>query len=140
MPKDNPRITFVSTEKNLDINKVTGVVVGGANGVVRGGTFSSYVVYVKDESMIWYHVKSKGLFKKVYSIDEEVEIDYSDFSSAEFGRGNGNLWLQCVIKDEFIAFTNPPLGWKDSRTVKMIENIGKFVTIKDIELFNKLVK
>ena len=140
MAKEDLKKKYLIEQKNIDETEITWTIVGGPNPVVKGGLWATYHVHVGEDFMVWYRVKSKGLFNKTYNIDEEVIIKYTDFESAEFGKGNGNTWLQCNLTKGFIAFTNTPAAWKVDASQKMVAKINEVTPIGDIEIFNKLIK
>ena len=82
-------------ENGLDIDRVFDMCVSGDEGVLATrGAFTGYFAEITDTSVICTNEKL-GIRK---------EILFSDFTRAEFGIGNGNLWLQCVVNGKFFAF------------------------------------
>ena len=113
---------------NLDLNKVFEMTVSGDEGVLaeRGG-FTGYFAEITDTSIICTNEKL-GIKK---------EIPFADFKKAEFGIGNGLLWLQCIVNDTFFAFTTLRKGWKAPSGKLMIEKIGEHIEIADMKEYER---
>lgn len=117
------------------------LVLGERNNVLPGGVWSSYHAIVGEESIMIYKVQSKGIFKKTYSLsDYKKEIKFSEFNSAEFGRHNGNLWLQTTINGSFLPFTSPKQYWISKAGQKLVKNINKNISIIDLNTYSKMIK
>jgi hypothetical protein len=114
------------------INNIEGVkvekfvlVVGGDHNVLPGNGWTQYETEVLDDRII---SKAKD--------NTEYEVLFKDIKSAEFGIGSGNLWLQLELENGQLNFCSPRKCWKSEVGKKLIENISKFVEIKDMKEYN----
>lgn len=62
------------------------VMVLGESTVLPGAIWTQYDVELLDKKMVCTNHKNSS---------QVFEIFYDSFKEAEFGIGNGNLWLQC---------------------------------------------
>lgn len=119
----------VLTEKyDLSKENVMQILLGEANNILPGGLWHGYAVLVEDEEMVCY----------TKTHETEFHIPYADFQRAEFGIGNGNLWLQCQIAGNSLVFCAPRKRWKSAAGKKLIEKISAVTQIqgmKDYERF-----
>mgnify|MGYP006960471335 FL=1 len=53
------------------------------------------------------------------------EIPFSSFQRAEFGIGNGLLWLQCVVDGHPLVFCTMRKKWKSEPAKRILEKIGE---------------
>ena len=104
------------------------LVLGEENKILSGGLCSQYEVDVLDDKMVCTKKKD---------IKISTEIPYTTFKSAEFGIGNGNLWLQCELEEGKLVFCSPRKCWKSEVGKKLIENINKVVEIKDMKAYKQ---
>ena len=100
--------------------------MGEQNVYLPGNTFTEYNVTLEDDKMHCVNKKTK----------EEFEIMYSDFNRAEFGIGNGNLWLKCNLKRGPLVFASPRKCWKSEFGKKLIEKINAVTPIQDMKEYN----
>ena len=115
-------------ENGLDIDRVFDMTVSGDEGVLsmRGG-FTGYFAEITDTSVICTHDKL-GIRK---------ELPFADFQKAEFGIGNGNLWLQCVVNGKFFAFCTPRKSWKSPAAKLLMEKIGEKTELLDMKEYER---
>ena len=62
---------------------------------------------------------------------------YNEFKNAEFGIGNGNLWLQCEIENGPLTFCSPRKSWKSKIGNKLVELVNNVCPIKDIKAYKQ---
>lgn len=104
------------------------ILVLGESNILPGKTWSQYEVNVLDDKMVCHSKKD---------ISTIVEIPYSSFKSAEFGIGNGNLWLQCELENGNLSFCSPRKLWKSEDGKKLIEKINAVTEINDMKAYKK---
>lgn len=104
------------------------MVLGDTNAVLPGKTWSQYEVEIGDSKMICTAKKEPNVV---------VEINYSDFKKAEFGIGNGNLWLQCELAQGELTFCSPRKYWKSDLGKKLIEKINSVTEIVDMKSYKQ---
>ena len=64
------------------------------------------------------------------------EVPYSLFTSAEFGCGSGQLWLQCVVDDSPFVFCMRRKDWKSSQAKLLLSKIGEHTEIQGMKEYN----
>lgn len=101
------------------------LVVTGDHNVLPGSGWTQYETEVLDDKIV---SKAKD--------NTEYEVLFKDIKSAEFGIGSGNLWLQLELENGHLNFCSPRKCWKSEVGKKLIENISKFVEIKDMKEYN----
>lgn len=104
------------------------IVLGEENPILPGRIWTEYNVEVLEEKMICIAKKNPTT---------RVEIFYSSFKNAEFGIGNGNLWLQCELEEGKLNFCSPRKNWKSEEAKKLIELIDAICPIKDMKAYKK---
>ena len=119
-----------AAKNGLPETEVFNLVLGGENGVLPGRLWQGYFTTVGDSAMKCFRAGG----------DETVEIPYSDFSRAEFGIGNGNLWLQCVVAGKELNFCSPQKSWKSEAGKRLVAKIGEHVNIVDMKLYDEYTK
>ena len=121
--------------KNIDVlmeryhlpkEEIFEMVLGNGGGVLPGKLWHAYGVVVADNEMICYTVTE----------DQEFHIPYQSFQKAEFGIGNGNLWLQCVIDGKELVFCSPRKQWKSSVGKRLIEKISAVIPVESMKEYN----
>lgn len=118
-------------ENNLEPSRVFNAVFGECSDILpKAMGYTGYIVEIKDDCLDFNNDKF-GVFHK--------EIPYSSFSSAEFGIGSGNLWLQCVVDGKPFIFCNTRGGWKSEAGKLIIEKIGAHTEIKGMDDYNKIM-
>ncbi len=115
-------------EKNgLDENKTFNMIVGNGGSILpQKAGMQGYIAEITDTSVICTNDKLK--VKK--------EIPFTSFTSAEFGIGSGQLWLQCIVDGEFFVFCSPRRDWKAPAGKLLLEKIGAQTEIKDWKAYN----
>ena len=115
-------------EKNgLDESKLFSMVVGDGGGILpQKISMQGYIAEVGETSIICSN--DKLMVKK--------EIPYESFTSAEFGIGSGQLWLQCVVDGKPFVFCAPRRDWKDKACKLLLEKIGEKTEIKGWKEYN----
>lgn len=115
-------------ENGLDVNKVFDMVVGhGGDVLPQARGYTGYIAEITDESVICTNDKLK--VKK--------EIPFSSFKSAEFGIGNGNLWLQCVVGESPFVFCSTRKNWKSEAGKLLMKKIAEHTEIKDMKAYDQ---
>ena len=104
------------------------LVLGQENNYLPGKSFTQYEVEVLDDKMVCTGKKDTSVV---------VEINYSEFKTAEFGIGNGNLWLQCELEKGTLVFCSPRKSWKSESGKKLIELINNVCAIKDMKAYKQ---
>lgn len=102
------------------------LVLGEQNNILPGKVWTQYDVEITDKEMICTEKKGGST---------TINISFDSFKSAEFGIGNGNLWLQCVIGDDNLNFCAPRKMWKSGQGKLLIEKINSVVEIKDMKAY-----
>ena len=115
-------------EKNgLDTNKAFNMIVGQGGGILpQRIAMQGYIAEITDTSLICYNDKLK--VKK--------EILFSSFTSAEFGIGSGQLWLQCIVDGAAFVFCSPRRDWKGPAGKLLLQKISEHTEIKDWKEYN----
>ena len=103
------------------------LMVGDENSYLPGKTWSKYDVEILDDKMVCQSKKDSSV---------KVEIPYTDFVTAEFGIGSGNLWLQCRLKRDQLVFCSPRKSWKSDAGKKLIEKIDSATKISAMKEYN----
>ncbi len=98
--------------------------------------FSEYVAWFQEEETVFYYLKSKGMFKKVYNIEDEVHLTYKDIESAEIGKNGSMVYLQLSISNEINAFVCK----KTPEFQRFMASVSKYVEIIGIETYNKFAQ
>lgn len=111
----------------VDENKVFNIVVGEGGGILpQKISMQGYIAQITDTGVICFNDKLK--VKK--------EIPFSSFTSAEFGIGSAQLWLQCVVDGAPFVFCSPRREWKSPAGKLLLEKIGEHVEIKGWKEYN----
>ena len=55
----------------------------------------------------------------------QKEVLFTSFKQAEFGMGNGNLWLQCIVDDSPFVFCFRRKHWKSELCKELLAKIGE---------------
>ena len=135
----NKKINFVKEEIKSSSNNFEIIVTASGTSLLpnRNVTaFSEYVAEVKEDRIIFYYIKSKGVFKKVYSIEDEVILEYSTIEHDEIGTNGSMMYLQLVVKGELNAIV-----CKRTDVFKLlIETINNVKNIEDVEAYNNFAK
>ena len=136
MSIQSKKIEFLSRELNVDIENILVVTSSNQGDYIENQKFlSEFFGVLNDAHLILYQIKSKGLFKKEYSLLPDThKISYSDFEKAEFGRGGETLWLQTIVSGKTLIFTS---NWKLESSKKFINILSEKIEIKDLKLFKK---
>lgn len=112
----------------LDATKTFNMVVGKGGGILpqRVG-FQGYIAEITDTSIICSNDKLK--VKK--------EIPFTSFTSAEFGIGSAQLWLQCTVDGAPFVFCSPRRDWKGAAAKLLLDKIGEQTEIKSWEEYHR---
>ncbi len=65
-----------------------------------------------------------------------VEIPFAAFSRAEFGIGNGNLWLQCIVDGVPFVFSATRGAWKGAAGKLLLQRIEAVTPLIDKKLYD----
>lgn len=104
------------------------LILGQENNYLPGKMWTEYEVEVLDDKIICINKKDNSI---------NVKISYSEFKVAEFGIGNGNLWLQCELENGSLSFCSPRKSWKSEIGKKLVELINNVCPIKDIKEYKQ---
>lgn len=115
-------------EKNgLDENKTFNMVVGEGGGILpQKISMQGYIAEITDTSVICSNDK----------LNVRREIPFSSFTSAEFGIGSAQLWLQCTVDGVPFVFCCPRRDWKAPAGKLLLEKIGAHTEIKGWKEYN----
>lgn len=102
------------------------MVLGEENNILPGKLWTQYEVEITEKEMICNNKKD---------VNNKVIISFDNFKEAEFGIGNGNLWLQCKIGDDNLNFCSPRKMWKSEQGKLLIERINSVTEIKDMKAY-----
>ena len=98
------------------------LVLGQENNYLPGKSWTEYEVEVQNEQMICTNKKDSSIV---------VTIGYNEFKKAEFGIGNGNLWLQCELEKGNLVFCSPRKSWKSDAGKHLVESLEKVCLVED---------
>lgn len=130
---------FLLETKGFKSEDVFILIMGNPSPVLPGGLWHSYYCQVHQDHIDCYKVKSKGFFKKTYSIESSHTLSLKAVESAEFGSGNGNLWLTLSLKQGELVFTSGG-DWTSPAGQRFVQNLSQFVSIVDLGLYTKKIK
>ena len=111
-------------QNGLDPNKVFELVLGQA-GLLPCRSFTGYMAEITESSLICTNDK----------LGVKKEIPFSLFEKAEFGIGNGLLWLQCVVDGQSFIFSSPRKSWKSEAGKLLIRRIGEHTEVLDMKAY-----
>ncbi|MCH5148684.1 MAG: hypothetical protein J1G05_04910 [Clostridiales bacterium] len=109
------------------MNKFT-LILGETSPYLPGGKWTEYEVELSDGKMICTPKKDA---------EKSYEISLSEFQTAEFGIGSGNLWLQCKLTRGCLVFCSPRKSWKSEEATKLIDAINSVCPIKDMKAYKQ---
>ncbi len=113
---------------NLDESRVLGIVLGeGGTLLPCNALLTGYYINIGDDKLTFYCDK----------FDVKEDVLYSDFQYAEFGIGNGNLWLQCRVKDSTVVFCMARKLWESEKARLLMDKISAVTELKDKEEYDK---
>ena len=104
------------------------LVLGKENNYLPGSLWTEYEVEVLEEEMICTCKKNPQIV---------VTIRYEEFKEAEFGIGNGNLWLECNLTNGSLVFCSPRKVWKSPVANTLIEKINSVTAIEDMKAYKQ---
>ncbi len=104
------------------------MVLGNRNEVLNGTMWTEYRVDVNENEMVCSLKSNPSCWKA---------IPYSCFTYAEFGIGNGNLWLQCKVEGKWLVFCSPRKCWKSEQAKLLIDKINAVTPIKDMKEYKQ---
>lgn len=122
----------MSTENNISNNNVEETPVlsltlgAGGDNLPCPSAFTAYNVTIGEETLTFHNEK----------LSVKTDIPYSAFSSAEFGIGSGNLWLQCVVNGSPLVFCMPRKNWKSEKAKYLMDKIGQVTELKEKKEFD----
>ena len=103
------------------------MIVGNGGGILPQKIgMQGYIAEITDTSVICSNDKLKV----------RKEIPFSSFTSAEFGIGSGQLWLQCIVDGSPFVFCSPRRDWKDVSGKLLLEKIGEHTEIQGWKEYN----
>ena len=107
-------------ENGIDSDKVFDMVLNNGGGILPTPVpFTGYFAHIQDDSIVCYNDKLKI----------KQEIPFSSFTRAEFGIGNGNLWLQCIVDGADFIFCTTRKSWKSPAGKLLLDKISKHTEI-----------
>ncbi len=109
-------------EKNgLDENKTFNMIIGEGGGILpQRVAMQGYFAEITETSVICTNDKLKV----------RKEIPFASFTSAEFGIGSAQLWLQCIVDGVPFVFCSPRRDWKSPAGKLLLEKIGEHTEIQ----------
>ena len=116
-------------EKNgLDESKTFNMIVGQGGGILPQKVgMQGYIAEITDTAIICSNDKLK--VKK--------EIPFTSFTSAEFGIGSAQLWLQCIVDGNEFIFCSPRKSWKSPAAKLLLEKIGEKTEILSMKEYDQ---
>ena len=114
-------------ENGLDINRVFDMVVGEGGGILPQKTgMAGYIAEITDTSVVCTNDK----------LGVKKEIPFNLFTRAEFGIGNAQLWLQCVVDGKPFVFCSLRRNWKSPAGKLLLQKIGEQTEILGMKEYN----
>ena len=114
-------------QNNLDESRVIDLVIGQGGSILPMAMgMTGYMTQLTDSSLIFTNDK----------LQVKKEVPYTCFKRAEFGIGNGLLWLQCVVDDSPFVFCLTRKKWKSPQGKEILEKIGQQTEIADMKLYD----
>lgn len=104
------------------------LILGQENNYLPGKMWTEYEVEVQNEQMVCRNKKDPSIV---------VTIAYNEFKNAEFGIGNGNLWLQCELENGSLTFCSPRKSWKSDAGNQLVELVNNVCPIKDMKVYKQ---
>lgn len=104
------------------------IVLGKENNILPGKMWTQYSVEILDDKIVCTSKKESNIV---------VDILLSEFKTAEFGLGSGNLWLQCELDKGELVFCSPRKCWKSESGKKLIEKINNVTEIKNMKEYKQ---
>lgn len=104
------------------------LLLGKENNYLPGKVWTEYKVDLLEDRMLCVSKEDDSVI---------ASILYSEFKKAEFGIGNGNLWLQCELEKGSFVFCSPRKCWKSEVGKKLIESINNVVPIQDMKAYKQ---
>lgn len=116
-------------EKNgLDESKYLSIVIGEGGGILpQKISMQGYIAEITDTSIVFTNDK----------LGVKKEIPFELFTSAEFGIGSGNLWLQCTVDGRPFVFCLARPDWKSDAAKLLLEKIGQHTEILDRKQYDR---
>jgi hypothetical protein len=133
MTIQSKKINCLSKELNVDEKIIVPLTVAKDSDAIPAPKFLNefYGVLNEDELSI-YKINSQGFFRKIYSLDGQVQnLDLNKFQEAEFGKGNGVLWLQTKYDKKVLIFTS---NWKLDGAINFVKKLEEKIEIIDRKL------
>ena len=104
------------------------LLLGKENNYLPGKVWTEYEVDILEDRMFCISKEDASII---------VSVHFSEFKKAEFGIGNGNLWLQCELENGPLVFCSPRKCWKSEVGKKLIESISNVVAIDDMKAYKQ---
>ncbi len=97
------------------------MIIGEGGGILPQKVgMQGYIAEITETSVICTNDKLKV----------RKEIPFASFTSAEFGIGSAQLWLQCVVDGAPFVFCSPRRDWKSPAGKLLLEKIGEHTEIQ----------
>jgi len=114
-------------EHGMNPDRAFDMVVGESSGMLPQKIgFQGFFAEITDTSIICNNDK----------LGVRKEIPFSSFSAAEFGIGNAQLWLQCIVDGKPFIFCMPRKRWKSPAAKLLLEKIGEQTEILGMKEYN----
>lgn len=114
-------------DNGIDTSKAFNMIVGNGGSVLPGRGFTGYFCEITDDSIICTNEK----------LEVKKEIPFSSFKEAEFGIGNGTLWLQCIVGNSQFVFNLSRKGWKSPAGKLLMDKISEHTELKDMKAYEQ---
>ena len=114
-------------DNGIDTSKAFNMIVGNGGSVLPGRGFTGYFCEITDDSIICTNEK----------LEVKKEIPFSSFKEAEFGIGNGTLWLQCIVGNSQFVFNLSRNGWKSPAGKLLMDKISEHTELKDMKAYEQ---
>lgn len=114
-------------DNGIDTSKAFNMIIGNGGSVLPGRGFTGYFCEITDDSIICTNEK----------LEVKKEIPFSSFKEAEFGIGNGTLWLQCIVGSSQFVFNLSRKGWKSPTGKLLMDKISEHTELKDMKAYEQ---
>ena len=104
------------------------LILGEESSYLPGKMWTQYEVEVLDDKIVCTNKKDSSI---------QITIAYSEFKQAEFGIGNGNLWLQCELENGSLTFCSPRKSWKSEAGTCLVEKLNNTCGILDMRAYKQ---
>ncbi|MBO5222472.1 MAG: hypothetical protein J6C26_09165 [Clostridia bacterium] len=114
-------------ENGIDFDRAFDLVLGEGGGILPQKIgMQGYFAEITDKSLICTN--------EVLNVKREIL--FASFQTAEFGIGNGLLWLQCTVERRPFVFCSARKNWKSPAAKLLLKKIGEHVKIQGMKEYD----